>query len=73
MQSVKDFSTMINTYYASIDAVQGRYIVDAKSILGLYSLNLLEPITIQVYKGDLTKDEETELDNFLLPYEVQKV
>ena len=72
LKTVKDFVNTIYNFYAGIDAYQGKYIVDAKSILGMMSLNLLQPITIKVYADDLTDEERHTLDITLLPLLIQK-
>lgn len=72
LESLKIFWDLIIKFYANLDAIQGKYIVDAKSLLGMYSLNLLEPVVIKVYEDDLTKEEQVALDKVLLPLEVQK-
>lgn len=47
IQDVKDFVEISSKYHDSdIVAKQGRYIVDGKSILGIFSLNLLEPMVV---------------------------
>lgn len=35
-----------------IDLCQGRYVVDAKSVMGIFSLNLLEPIKVVAQGSD---------------------
>ena len=47
IQDVKSFVEISSKYY-DIDIVvkQGRYKVDGKSILGIFSLNLLEPVKV---------------------------
>lgn len=35
-----------------IDLYQGRYIINAKSIMGIFSLNLLEPIVVIIHSSD---------------------
>lgn len=72
LDTVKQFVDVIYNFYAEIDAYQGKYIVDAKSILGMHSLNLLKPVTIKVYKDDLSEEERHALDVMLLPILVQK-
>ena len=70
LSSLKDFWEVIMRFYANMDAIQGKYIVDAKSLLGMHSLNLLEPIVIKVYEDDLNKEEQIALDKVLLPLSV---
>lgn len=47
IQDVKDFVEISSKNYDSeIDVRQGRHVVDGKSILGIFSLNLLEPVRV---------------------------
>ena len=44
--SVKDFVNVVSKYPYDIDLRNGRYVVDAKSILGIFSLDLRQPIKL---------------------------
>lgn len=44
---VRDFVNIVAAYDGDIDLISGRYIVDGKSIMGIFSLDLLQPITLQ--------------------------
>lgn len=47
ISDVKDFVEICSKYYdGEIDVIQGRHILDGKSILGIFSLNLLEPVKV---------------------------
>lgn len=47
IQDVKDFIEVSSKYHdCNIVVIQGRYRVDGKSILGIFSLNLLEPVRV---------------------------
>jgi phosphotransferase system HPr-like phosphotransfer protein len=46
---VKRFVDISSVQPFDIDIVSGRYIIDAKSILGIYSLDLTKPITVEVH------------------------
>ena len=46
---VKDFVNIVSKYSCDIDLKSGRYIVDAKSIMGIFSLDLTKPITTEVH------------------------
>ena len=35
-----------------MDLREGRHVVDAKSILGIFSLDLSRPITLEIYSDD---------------------
>ncbi len=43
----KKFVTICNLAEFDIDLISGRYIVDAKSIMGLFSLDLSKPIQLR--------------------------
>ena len=55
---VKDFVNMVNRYSCDIDLVSGRYVVDAKSIMGIFSLDLTKPIKVEVHCDDCTEIEK---------------
>lgn len=55
-QRVKEFVNITQDYPYEILLKSGKYVVDAKSILGIFSLDLSQPITVEVYAeecGDL--------------------
>jgi phosphotransferase system HPr-like phosphotransfer protein len=49
---VKEFVNIISATDYDIDLRSGRYVVDAKSILGIFSLDLSMPITMEVHSDD---------------------
>ena len=58
-EEVKSFVNTVNRYPYEMDLRAGRHVVDAKSILGIFSLDLSKPITLDVYSddcGDLEED-----------------
>lgn len=46
INDVKDFVNMVMKYDFEVDLVSGRYAVDAKSIMGIFSLDLSKPIEL---------------------------
>ena len=46
VQDVRDFVNIVVLIDYEVDLVQGRYVIDAKSIMGIFSLDLLSPITV---------------------------
>ncbi|MBQ8690043.1 MAG: HPr family phosphocarrier protein [Clostridia bacterium] len=46
IQEVREFVNNVILVDFEVDLVQGRYIIDAKSIMGIFSLDLLSPITV---------------------------
>ncbi len=51
-EKVKDFVQKVAMYPYDIDLRNGRYVVDAKSILGIFSLDLSKPIVLEIYNDD---------------------
>lgn len=58
IDKVKAFVNDISKYDFDFDLVSGRYVIDAKSIMGIFSLDLSKPI-------DLAIHTETNLDEVL--------
>ncbi len=52
ISDVKKFVTIANSHTYDIDLLSGRYVIDAKSIMGIFSLDLSQPITIQADCSD---------------------
>ena len=48
-EEVKTFVNAVNRYPYEMDLRAGRNVVDAKSILGIFSLDLSKPIILDVY------------------------
>ncbi|MDD5603469.1 MAG: HPr family phosphocarrier protein [Eubacteriales bacterium] len=49
INDVKDFVNISTKYECDIDLTSGRYVVDAKSIMGIFSLDLSKPIKVQIH------------------------
>ena len=55
IEAVRDFVEIVRKYDSEVDLSSGRYVVDAKSIMGIFSLDLLSPITLTGYGDDFDK------------------
>ncbi len=62
---VRDFVNIVAKTDADIDLQSGRYIVDGKSIMGIFSLDLLSPITLTVHSDD-AEEILGDLDRFII-------
>ncbi len=51
-EEIKEFVKITSQCPFDIDLLSGRYVVDGKSILGIFSLDLTKPITVRVYSED---------------------
>ena len=49
IDKVKSFVNDINRFDCDFDLVSGRYVIDAKSIMGIFSLDLSKPITLNIH------------------------
>ena len=60
---VKAFVSVVQKYSYEIDLRSDRYVVDAKSILGIFSLDLSKPIVVEIH-SDNCDDLLNELKQF---------
>ena len=67
IDKVKSFVNTISQYDYDFDLISGRYVSDAKSIMGIFSLDLSKPIDLTIYT-DTNVDEVLEA---LKPYIIQ--
>lgn len=49
INDVKNFVNIVNKYDFDVDLTSGRYVVDAKSIMGIFSLDLSKSIKVEVH------------------------
>ena len=52
INDVKDFVNSVNKYDFDVDLASGRYVVDAKSIMGIFSLDLSKSIKVEIHSDD---------------------
>jgi phosphotransferase system HPr-like phosphotransfer protein len=67
IDKVKSFVNEITKFDSDFDLVSGRYVIDAKSIMGIFSLDLSKPIDLNIHA-----DKEIDaIMNVLAPYIVK--
>ena len=64
IDKVKAFVNDVTKFNTDFDLVSGRYVIDAKSIMGIFSLDLSKPIDLAIH-AEANKDEIMEA---LKPY-----
>ena len=64
-ENVKTFVNSVSRYPYDVDLRAGRHVVDAKSILGIFSLDLSKPVTVEVY-SDNCDDMMEEIKPFII-------
>lgn len=52
IEKVKSFVNEISKFDVDFDLVSGRYVIDAKSIMGIFSLDLSKPIDLSVHADE---------------------
>ena len=52
VENVNKFVNIVSRYPFEMDLRAGRHVVDAKSILGIFSLDLSKPITLEIYSDE---------------------
>ena len=65
IDKVKSFVNDIAKFDYDFDLVSGRYVIDAKSIMGIFSLDLSKPIDLNIHAEDTNVDAVLEV---LKPY-----
>ena len=66
IDKVKSFVNDITKFDVDFDLVSGRYVIDAKSIMGIFSLDLSKPINLNIH-GD---EDNAEIMEVIKKYEV---
>lgn len=56
---IKNFSSEVGKFESDIDLVKGRYIIDAKSTIGIFTLDLSSPVDVIIHS-----DNEDEIKRF---------
>ena len=52
IDKVKSFVNDVTKFDYDFDLVSGRYVIDAKSIMGIFSLDLSKPIDLNIHADD---------------------
>ena len=64
IDKVKSFVNDITKFDYDFDLVSGRYVIDAKSIMGIFSLDLTHPLKLCIH-GDVTEELLKALEPYL--------
>ena len=64
---VKSFVNTISQFEYDFDLISGRYVIDAKSIMGIFSLDLSKPIDLNIH----AEGDAEEILTVLAPYIVE--
>ena len=64
IDKVKAFVNIINSYEGDFDFVSDRYLVDAKSIMGIFSLDLSKPLRLDIHDASVYGELAAKLESF---------
>ena len=56
IDKVKSFVNSISQFDYDFDLISGRYVIDAKSIMGIFSLDLSKPIDLAIHSTENTDE-----------------
>ena len=65
IERVKGFVSAIGNMEGYFDLVSGRYVVDAKSIMGIFSMDLSKDVELRILE---TNEEIAEIEKAIAPY-----
>lgn len=64
VNQVQQFVNVVSKVPYDVDMVSGRYTINAKSLLGIYSLDLNRPLQVVMYSNDC-EELKKELEEFM--------
>jgi len=64
-ESVKKFVNIANKYPYDLDLKSGRFVIDAKSLLGIFSLDLSKPVVLEIH-SDKCEDLIAEMAPYIV-------
>ncbi|MQN01363.1 MAG: HPr family phosphocarrier protein [Lachnospiraceae bacterium] len=67
IDKVKSFVNTISQFDSDFDLISGRYVIDAKSIMGIFSLDLSSPIDLTIHD-----DNDAAILEALKPYIIEE-
>ncbi len=65
IEKVKEFSGLINKFDGEFDLISDKYVIDAKSIMGIFSLDLSKPLKLEVKDVENIEELENLLKGFM--------
>ena len=66
IDKVKSFVNDLAKFDVDFDLVSGRYVIDAKSIMGIFSLDLSKNLTLNIQKDDNLDAVLAAIDEFIV-------
>lgn len=57
IQRVKHFVDIVDKFVSDIEIISGKWVINAKSIMAIFSLNLLEPLLVKIDSDNVEEIE----------------
>lgn len=71
IDDVKNFAAIANTKPYDVDITSGKYLINAKSIMGIFSLDLTRPLSVVAYCDD-NEQFLSEIEGFIYTENAQE-
>lgn len=66
IEKIKDFVNALTSFDNDFDLVHDRYVIDAKSIMGIFSLDTSKNLTLKIHKDEDLDAIYAALDQFIV-------
>ncbi len=66
IEKVKQFVQSVSSYEGDLDLSTGRYIIDAKSIMGIFSLDISSPLKLIIHNDETANGLIAELKDCIV-------
>lgn len=71
IEKVQKFVNVANSIVPDLDVIYGRYIIDAKSVMGIFAMDLSKDLLIRIHSSDLDECEriKVKFEDFIVTKE----
>lgn len=66
IDKVKVFVNLVSKFDSDFDLISGRYVIDAKSIMGIFSLDLSKPIELTIHDDAAVEEVMESLSQYII-------
>lgn len=66
IDKVKVFVNLVSKFDSDFDLISGRYVIDAKSIMGIFSLDLSKPIELTIHDDAAVEEVMDSLSQYII-------
>jgi len=66
IDKVKVFVNLVSKFDSDFDLISGRYVIDAKSIMGIFSLDLSKPIELTIHDDAAVEEVTNSLQQYIV-------